>query len=329
MTFESVLASLVATLPITEHAPGQTLIRQGEPGASFLVILDGTVAISRADDAGEHDLGSAARGSILGELSMLTGWPRRATVTTITPTRVATGGREAFEHLLDQPELHERLTDAVAGRLAENVRPVPITLRDGESVALRPLLPRDREALAAEIAALSPESRRRRFFTGGQPSARVIDYLVNIDYVDHFAWVMMTPDGGRGVATARYIRLADDPEQAELAFGVAEDHQGKGIASQLLGALAAAASSAGITRFVAETLNDNAPMRAVLTKAGAKWDFQEPGILSTTFAVSGAQPLVDDDLRSALVAQVRDVVTASGLALARAADPLPAPPHRG
>lgn len=299
-----------------DHRPGDILIRQDDPGTSFLVILEGSVLITRLDDAGEHDLGTAGPGSILGELSVLTAQPRRATVTAVTPVRVAVGDRDAFAELLDDPGTHERLTDIAAGRLARIVRPVPVTLRDGTRLELRPLLPSDRDELAVGIAALSPESLRRRFFTAGQPSPRVIDYLVNINYVDHFAWVATTDDGRHGVATARYIRLADDPASADLAFGVADDLQGRGIATTLLGALAAAASSAGINRFVAEVLLDNAPMRAVFAKVGATWKHLEPGVVSTSFSVSVARSLVDEPLRSELAGSVRDVVTAAGLALA-------------
>ena len=61
------------------------------------------------------------------------------------------------------------------------------------------------------------------------------------------------------------------PEQAELAVAMADEIQGKGLGSVLLGALAAAAWAAGIERFTAEVLADNMPMRKLMSRSGAKW----------------------------------------------------------
>jgi hypothetical protein len=104
---------------------------------------------------------------------------------------------------------------------------------------------------------------------------------------------------------------------AELAFFVVEQYRGRGLATTLLGALGAAGSSAGIERFVASVLYENAEMRGVLDKAGARWGVQDPGIISASIDVGAAGGLVDGELRSRLARTARDVVTAGGLALAR------------
>jgi len=94
----------------------------------------------------------------------------------------------------------------------------------------------------------------------------MVDYLVHIDYVDHFAWVVLDADNlQRGLATARFVRLTQ-PEIAEMAFGTVDRYQGRGIGTFLLGAIGVAAEQAGVTTLVAHVLEDNRPMRAVFAK---------------------------------------------------------------
>jgi RimJ/RimL family protein N-acetyltransferase len=179
------------------------------------------------------------------------------------------------------------------------------------------LLPEDRKAFTAGVLALSPDSRRRRFFTPAQPSRQLLEYLVDIDYVDHFAWVVLdqrAPD--EGVATARFVREPDDPETAEMAFGVADRVQGRGIGTLLLGAVGVAAGEAGVRHLVGHVLEDNTPMRAVLAKAGGQSTFSEPGVVRVVVDPESAAALLDTGVRQELGAAVHDVVTAASLALA-------------
>ncbi len=311
------LDRLRGALTLEHHDAGETVIRQGDAGTFFLIVLEGSVAIWRDGRAVRHGLGVAGPGSILGELAMLTGHPRAATVTATTPVRVAVGGQDAFDLLLETPGLHDRLMEIAARRLAESASPIRASLRDGTALALRPLQPNDRDSLTEEIGRQPLEMLRRRFFTPGTPSPRTIEYLVNINYVDHFAWVAMTRDTGRGVGVGRYVRLRDDPACAELAFGVADDYQGRGIATLLLGVLAVTASTAGIERFEATVLSDNRSMRAVLDRLRVRWSDSEPGVISTTFPVATAVSLLDAALRPEVARIARDVATGAGLALTR------------
>jgi len=307
------LVRLSQALTNQEYAPGDVIMRQGERGTSFAIVLDGEVTVSRVDALGVHDFGKAGPGSILGELAMLTGHPRQATVAAATPARLAVGDHAAFELLLDVPDVQARLATIAARRLAEVATPVPVALRDGTRLLLSPLLARDRERIVAGLAQESPESIRRRFFSPARPSGRTLDYLVNINYIDHFAWGVATAERREGVATARYVRVGDDPETAEVGFFVVEGYRGRGLATLLLGALAAAASSAGISHFTANVLYENNEMRAVFDKAGARWHHAEPGVTSASLDVAAACGLIDETLRSQLIRTAREVVTAAGL----------------
>ena len=140
---------------------------------------------------------------MIGELALLRDTPRTATVTATVPTVALTGDAEAFGLLLDLPGVRERIERVVSARLAEFVRPVPANLQDGTPILLRPLLPSDRDGIAAAIREMSAQSLQRRFFSGGQPTEQLIDYLVSIDYINHFAWLVLDAQCQRTVGRLR------------------------------------------------------------------------------------------------------------------------------
>ena len=114
-------------------------------------------------------------------------------------------------------------------------------------------------------------------------------YLSEVDYVDHFVWVMT--DESDPVADARFVRDENDPTVAEIAFTVADDYQGRGIGSFLIGALSIAARVDGVERFSARMLSDNVPMRTILDHYGAVWQREDVGVITTVIDVPGARDL--------------------------------------
>jgi len=147
-----------------------------------------------------------------------------------------------------------------------------VTLRDGTRVLVRPIRPDDKEALAAGLAKLSPESRYRRFLRPvTKLSERELRYLTEIDYADHFAWVAADADDETvGYGVARYVRDPKDPEVAEAAVAIIDDHQGKGLGSILVRLLAATAREHGIRAFRGWVLGDNREILAPLERIGAR-----------------------------------------------------------
>jgi GNAT superfamily N-acetyltransferase len=95
----------------------------------------------------------------------------------------------------------------------------------------------------------------------------------------------------RSSGVGRYDRLGSagtsDAADAEVAFVVADAHQGRGIGSILLEHLAAAARERGIKRFVAEVLAENSRMVRVFTDAGysAKYEY-DSGVVHLTFPIA-------------------------------------------
>jgi GNAT superfamily N-acetyltransferase len=294
---------------------------EGDAGDTFAVLLQGEVAVTRKKGAQPELLARAGPGSILGELAVLRQQPRIATVTALTTVVAAFGNAEDLLLLVDHELVLARLRRLASARLAHDVLPVPATLPSGDRVWLRPLLPEDRVDYRAAVESLSADSRRRRFFSAVRPSATLVDHLVDIDFVDHFAWVVVE-DGapGAGLATGRYVRDEHGSAVAEVAFGVVDRYQGRGIGTLLLGAVGVAAREAGIGIIYGHVLDDNVSMLAVFAKAGARSSFDEPGVRRVEVKSGRAAALLDPDVSDALRAAVHDVVTAASLALAAPTD---------
>jgi CRP-like cAMP-binding protein len=314
------LDEVAETMWLRRAKTGEVLARQGDQGNTFGLVLKGEVEVSRRSRSGPNRLARAGPGSLLGELAVLRRQPRTATLTATTETLLAVGDARALGLLLGISEVHDRIRLLASTRLARDLRPIRTTLADGTPILVRALLAEDRDAFDQELHRLSKDSLRRRFFSASSPSESMVDYLVHIDYVDHFAWVVVDAGNPRqGLATARFVRMVE-PEMAEMAFGTVDRFQGRGIGTFLLGAVGVAAMQAGITTLVGHVLEDNLPMRAVFAKVGGSSSFDEPGVLRIELAASGAARLLSDPLREELATAVHDVVTAASLALAVATE---------
>lgn len=311
------LTALASMLAPVDEPPGAVLARQGEPARSFLLVVTGEAAVVRDDGTGEHPVGAIAPGSIVGELSVLRSAPRSATVTATSALTAYAGDARAFAALLEIPGVAERIARTARQRLAANTRPVRTALGDGTRLLIRPILPTDRGKLADTQPGFSRESHYRRFFSPPPVSEHLVRYLIDVDYRDHFAWVVLADEPGEpGVASARYIRDRDDLDLGEVAFAVVDDYQGRGLGTFLLGALAVAATENGVRRFRASVLAENEPMRAILRRAGAQLEFSEPGVLETVVGVPAfGAGLPDLATARALRDATREIVVAADLAL--------------
>ena len=97
---------------------GQVIVREGEPGASMFVVRRGETAVTVAGTGGE--LARHGEGGFFGEMSLLTGDPRTATVTAVTDCELIEIGAEAFRRVvLADAAIVDRVTAAVATRRAE------------------------------------------------------------------------------------------------------------------------------------------------------------------------------------------------------------------
>ncbi len=144
-----------------------------------------------------------------------------------------------------------------------------LILRDGSTAFVRIAQPDDQAALATFFGLLSPESRRRRFFSASPPQLSLIISLCDdSDPRSTLTLIVIRTgdDGPRIVATGSY--LAKNQHTAEVAFAVDDAFQGKGIGTLLLERLALLAVRHGFTRFWAVTHSDNKGMRDVFRESG-------------------------------------------------------------
>jgi RimJ/RimL family protein N-acetyltransferase len=146
---------------------------------------------------------------------------------------------------------------------------MPLRLIDGTEVTIREIRADDKELLAAGHARLSERSRLGRFLAS-KPRLTSSDlrYLTEVDGVNHFAVVAIV--GSEIAAVARWVRLIDDPQEAEAAVVVGDPLQGKGLGKILARELADAARARGIRRIRASIMSDNPPAMALMRVIGER-----------------------------------------------------------
>ncbi len=147
-----------------------------------------------------------------------------------------------------------------------------VRLRDGTRAVIWSLLPGDREALREAYEHLSPESKLHRFLTPvPHLTETMLDHLVDeVDGVDHVARVLFVlEDSKLGVpaGVARMIRYTDEPTVADVAVTVADEFQGRGVASALLAELMDRRLE-GVECILTEVVADNPASLAMLRALG-------------------------------------------------------------
>lgn len=116
------LKSVARNVKRTRFTRGETLMHQNDSGETFYVLVCGQVhgSIANSDSARpiEFDL---QPGALFGEMSLLTGLPRSATMTAGTDCELLEFDGRAFAHLLSlKEEIPHVLSDLAAARAAEN-----------------------------------------------------------------------------------------------------------------------------------------------------------------------------------------------------------------
>ena len=111
-------AQLVAASREQLYGAGQVIVREGEPGASMFVVMRGEASVTIANAEGE--LARHGDGGYFGEMSLLTGDARSATVTAVTDCEVIEIASDAFRRLVvSDTAILDRVTAAVAQRRTE------------------------------------------------------------------------------------------------------------------------------------------------------------------------------------------------------------------
>jgi len=117
----------IAELSRIVESPAGTVITQiGEPGDSFFVIIDGTVAVRTPVNAGSQ----LRPGDFFGEMSLVDGEPRSATIVATTDVRLLIVDRLHFWRLLDETsDLTRRILTILSRRVRHLEQMVQAILR--------------------------------------------------------------------------------------------------------------------------------------------------------------------------------------------------------
>lgn len=97
-------AAITSTFQSRQLTEEQEVFRQGDPGDSLVVVLDGVFELVRRGSTGEVHLADVMPGDMLGHLSLVDGGRRSATMRALEPGAVAVLSRDAFDALWEQQD---------------------------------------------------------------------------------------------------------------------------------------------------------------------------------------------------------------------------------
>jgi acetate---CoA ligase (ADP-forming) len=164
-----------------------------------------------------------------------------------------------------------------------------VALRDGGGARVRPIKPEDGPLLVDFFERLGPESRYFRFFRIKETLApKEVEFFTNVDYSDRMALVALLD--GKMIGLASYDVEPGKDNTAEVAFAVADEHQGRGIGTQLLQLLTNHARSHGVGRFEAFVLPENRQMMRLFRNSGYELTRTiDEGVFTVDFPVAESE----------------------------------------
>ena len=145
-----------------------------------------------------------------------------------------------------------------------------LRLRDGRSVTVRFVEPRDAQLLQNYFRSLTTRSRYNRFLGALSELPEIIlEQFIHIGEADRFSVIAtMTVDGIESILGEARYGFDGDTESFEFGLSIDDRWQGQGIGSALLSNLQCRAAALGATRLFGDTLRSNEAMIALARKAG-------------------------------------------------------------
>ncbi|MFL0580535.1 GNAT family N-acetyltransferase [Dietzia sp. 179-F 9C3 NHS] len=177
---------------------------------------------------------------------------------------------------------------------------------DGRAVRIRPILPSDAEKISRFHTSLSERTRYLRYFGSHDVlTDRELRHMTHVDYRDRMAFVAEL--GSEIIGISLYERLPSSTN-AEVAFTISDQHQGRGLGSIFLEHLAGAAAECGIDHFEAEVLSENRSMIQVFRRAGYEISRSFDGsTLHLEFAIDPTEALTNVRNSRETAAEARSV----------------------
>jgi len=103
---------------LCKFSAGQVLMREGDPGKDVLLLMSGNIKVETNGKQGVIELAQLSRGAFFGEVSLLTGRPRTATVTAVDEVEVIAIKNADLEGILRRyPKVRKLMQTIVEGRV--------------------------------------------------------------------------------------------------------------------------------------------------------------------------------------------------------------------
>jgi NTE family protein len=196
------LEELEAAMQSQTFAANEVICQAGEPGDSLFLVVDGFARVTLEDEDGSSRVvARLRRGDVIGEMSLVTGEPRSASVVAAVPTTALEHSRDEVAKLIAKhPQILENLSRILSGRLAATTARVGDDRPRGEAVAV----------LVGEQAAGSvPEILAATEAASPRPVASIdvrssLEPLETLDdlLADHGTVIVVTEAGQKNVVEA-------------------------------------------------------------------------------------------------------------------------------
>jgi acetate---CoA ligase (ADP-forming) len=198
-------------------------------------------------------------------------------------------------------------------------RETDVVLRDGSTMHVRPARPDDRTAVEDYLLALSPESRRLRFWSVSLDVGEAAHAAVEVDHSGHETLLALSGSPhGQVVGGAQFIAVPGTAS-ADVGVSVADDFQGLGLGSILIAHLAQAAAEHGVAWLHADVLPENHAMLQVFRDTGYPITVRaQPGTVEVelpTAGVPGTIEQYEERERLAAAAAVRNLLQPRSVAV--------------
>jgi len=110
----------VERMKVRRFLAGQTIIREGDPAESFFILTRGAASVRQNGPTGEREISTLKSGDFFGEIGLLTGTPRNATVRATAPSEVLELDAAGFKDLVESSQqTKDRVQASMEERLAK------------------------------------------------------------------------------------------------------------------------------------------------------------------------------------------------------------------
>jgi CRP-like cAMP-binding protein len=121
------LRSVASLAEEVRYSPGRMIVRTGTPGVAFYVIVDGTAKVVRGTISSARGTWTLGPGDVFGEMALLDGGPRTASVVAETPLTTIRIERAQFRRMLrEEPDIALKLLESMASRMRGLMAQPPI-----------------------------------------------------------------------------------------------------------------------------------------------------------------------------------------------------------